>query len=137
MQTFRISGIVRHGKHLGNTMGFPTANLAIPSDVHLPENGVYVGIATLQNGQEWPCVLNQGKHPTLPEGDASIEAHLLGFSGDLYGQKISIEYLEKLRPELHFSSIDALIEQVNKDRNSAKSWFTKGTKREPLLHSRQ
>ncbi len=118
-----VSGIVQQGKHLGRTMGFPTANLAIPAARNLPEDGVYVGTVTLEDGKKLPCVLNQGKHPTLPEGQASIEAHILGFEGDLYGTCISVQYLHKLRPECKFPSIEALRLQIAKDKADAEAWF--------------
>jgi riboflavin kinase/FMN adenylyltransferase len=120
-----ISGIVQKGKRLGRTLGFPTANLAIPREVDLPANGVYIGIVTLSDGTRHRCILNQGHHPTLPGGGASIEAHLFDFSGDLYGARITVEYLHKLRPERKFPSVDALIKQIGKDAEAAKRWFLK------------
>ena len=120
-----VSGIVQQGKRMGRTMGFPTANLAILNAGALPEDGVYVGIVTLEDGQRLPCVLNQGKHPTLPEGQASIEAHILGYEGDLYGKRIGIQYLQKLRPEQKFASVEALIQQIARDKADAQAFFKK------------
>jgi riboflavin kinase/FMN adenylyltransferase len=128
MEGITVSGIVLQGKRLGRTLGFPTINLAIPKTGFLPQDGVYIGMATLGDGSIWPCILNQGKHPTLPEGEASIEAHLLGFDGDLYGQTVAIEYLEKLRPERHFPSVEALRAQIEKDKAIAEAWFAKNKK---------
>ncbi len=118
-----ISGIVQQGKRMGRELGFPTANIAIPVSVQLPQDGVYIGMVTLEDGSKQPCILNQGKHPTLPEGQASIEAHLLDFEGDLYGKRISIEYLHRLRPEHKFPNVGALREQLKKDRADAQAWF--------------
>lgn len=126
MKPIIVSGVVRTGKRMGRTLGFPTANIAMPVGVALPENGVYVGRVTLPNGERWPCVLNQGNHPTLPKGGASVEAHLLGFEGDLYGQRIDIEYLHRLRPERRFPSVEALTEQIERDKQAGLRWFDGG-----------
>lgn len=123
MKRFEITGIVREGKRMGKELGFPTANIAIPQGEEIPENGVYVGTATLADGSVWPCVLNQGDHPTLPEGGASIEAHLLDYEGDLYGSRIGIAYLHRLRGEKRFESVEALKQQVRRDIESTRRWL--------------
>ncbi len=123
MEQITVSGLVRRGKQMGRKLGFPTANIAMPGNAQLPSNGVYVGVATLEDESTWPCVLNQGNHPTLPEGGASIEAHLLDYEGDLYGCCISLTYLSKLRDERRFESVDALRAQVERDKKAARRWF--------------
>jgi ABC-type multidrug transport system ATPase subunit len=114
-----LSGRVIKGKALGRTLGFPTANLCVEGKTPPLERGVYAVIAILPNGQRLPAVLNQGKHPTVPEGEKTVEVHIIGFEGDLYGQKLVIEYRRFLRPEITFPSKDALSLQVQKDMKAA------------------
>ena len=121
-----VKGRIVHGKQLGRTLGFPTANL---QPDHMPEvppqNGVYAAWLYLEEGKlRLPCVLNQGRHPTAPEGPPTIEAHVLDFSGDLYGQRASVEYLRFLRPERKFDSLEALREQIARDGADARAYFS-------------
>ena len=120
----KIAGIVAEGKRVGRTLGFPTANIHPDTNMHAPDkNGVYVARIALADGSLLPCVLNQGRHPTLPEGASTIEAHILDYTGDLYGQHVQIEYLEFLRPEIRFESIEALRTQIAKDEAATRAWF--------------
>ena len=120
----RISGIVEGGKHIGRTLGFPTANIAPDSGSVLPEqNGVYAALLTLADGRALPCVLNKGRHPTLPEGAATVEAFILDFNGDLYGQRVHVDFLAFLRPETRFADKEALRAQIARDAQNARAWF--------------
>ena len=125
----RIKGQVVQGKRLGRTIGFPTANIepfALPE--RMPENGVYTAWLYLDGGKRrLACVLNQGRHPTVPEGPPTIEAHALDFSGDLYGQEAEAEYLEFLRPETAFASLEELKAQIGRDCARARAWFAANT----------
>ena len=117
-----LKGCIVYGKQLGRTLGFPTANLApdVMPDV-MPENGVYAGWFYLEDeNRKLPCVLNQGRHPTVPEGAPTIEAHVLDFSGDLYGKCVTVEFHRFLRAEIRFSSVEELREQIEKDRDRAR-----------------
>ncbi len=120
---FTVSGTVVRGKQLGSRLGFPTANIRY--DVQRgswPANGVYAGLACLDD-RLYLCVLNQGMHPTSPEGMPTVEAHLLDYTGgELYGQQITLEYLCYLRPEKTFPSLEALKEQLGRDLQSARLW---------------
>lgn len=118
-----IKGIVENGKRLGRTIGFPTANIAPEGDVRLPENGVYVAAIWIE-GEERPrvCMLNQGNHPTAPEGKATIEAHILDFAGNIYGKRVQVEYLHFLRPEKRFDSLSDLRAQLEYDCMETRSW---------------
>ena len=111
-----IHGRVVTGKHIGTSLGFPTANVAHESGCELPQNGVYAARIHLP-GYEKPldCVLNQGRHPTLPEGEPTIEAFILDFSGDIYGADVTVEYVEFLRGEVRFPDIGALKAQIERD----------------------
>ena len=120
---FTLTGKVIQGKQLGTRLGFPTANIRY--DAHRsawPAEGVYAGIACVQD-ELFLCILNQGKHPTSPEGVPTVEAHLLDYpGGPLYGEIITLEYLHYLRPEQTFPSLEALTEQLSRDKHSARQW---------------
>ena len=121
----KVSGVIVHGKHLGRTLGYPTANVRPdrPGDA-AAQNGVYVALIRLEGYAEpLPCMLNQGCHPTAPEGAPTIEAHILDFSDDVYGLRAEVEYLEFLRPERRFASLDALKAQLRADLESTREWF--------------
>jgi len=119
-----IRGTVVPGKKIGRTLGFPTANI-LPDDPmpNLPQNGVYAGRIVFETGKTCTCVLNQGKHPTLPDGPSTIEAHILGFAGDLYGTKVTLVYEKFLRPEKAFNDVFALRRQIAQDIAAAKAFF--------------
>lgn len=121
----KITGVIVHGKQLGRTIGFPTANLQ-PDDptAVTADNGVYVAkIAVEGYPDPLPCMLNQGSHPTAPEGAPTIEAHILDFGDDIYDRRAEVEYLRFLRPEKKFPSLDALKEQLKSDLESTRSYF--------------
>ena len=121
-----IEGIVAQGKHLGRRLGFPTANIDPgPSDGEWPQNGVYACAVWIDGDPlAWPAMLNQGVHPTAPEGKPTIEAHIMGFSGDIYARPVRVEYLRFLRPERRFESLDALTAQLERDRAEVLRWIT-------------
>ena len=119
---FTISGVTVPGKRLGSELGFPTANLAYPPGTDLPLDGVYVAEARA-GGRRYLAILNQGRHPTAPEGRATIESHLLGYAGgDLYGQALTLCYLHYLRPEKRFPTLAALQAQLAADERDALAW---------------
>lgn len=121
----KICGTIVHGKHLGRTLGYPTANL-LPDDPapRLGRNGVYVALIWVEGYPEpLRCMVNQGRHPTVPDGPSTIEAHILDFADDIYGLRAEVEYLKFLRPERNFGSLDALKAQLDRDRNSTRDYF--------------
>ena len=123
MLPFTISGQTVRGKRLGTELGFPTANLDYPPGSALPPNGVYVAQATVE-GRRYAAILNQGRHPTAPEGRATIETHLLDYAGgDLYGRHLTLCYLHFLRPERRFASLAALKAQLCADEADALLWI--------------
>ena len=111
---YLISGTVIHGKELGRTIGFPTANIQTAPDKALPKNGVYAGCLTVR-GTEYPAVVNFGRHPTLPEGGYTVEAYLPGQQLNLYGEQVTLRLSRFLRPESRFDSLQALKEQIHHD----------------------
>jgi riboflavin kinase / FMN adenylyltransferase len=122
-RAYSIAGGVIEGDKLGRQLGVPTANLD-PAGLALPPSGVYA-IHALVRGKTHRAVLNIGTRPTLnnPNPPVRIEAHLLDFTGDLYGEELEIVFAEKLRDEQKFPSIDALKSQIARDIEQAKGIF--------------
>jgi riboflavin kinase/FMN adenylyltransferase len=114
-RTYAISGRVVEGDKIGHKLGFPTANLDV-ANLILPPNGVYSGCTKLK-GQFYRVALNIGLRPTVAEKKTRlrVEAHLLDFSGDLYGVELEVEMGEKLRAEKKFASLAELREQIARD----------------------
>ena len=105
---FSLRGPVVHGAERGRAIGFPTANIAVSADRVLPALGVYVTRALIGEAV-YPSVTNIGRRPTFDDGRPSIETYLLDFDGDLYERDMKIELLHRLRGEVRFEGIDALI----------------------------
>src|SRR6266478_2503343 len=122
-RAYSLSGAVIKGDQLGRKLGFPTANLDVTGLV-LPPNGVYLARVQVQ-GHTHRAVVNIGSRPTInsPDPQLRVEAHLLDFNPDLYGQEIEINFMDKLRDEQQFPSLDALKEQIARDISHAKSRF--------------
>jgi riboflavin kinase/FMN adenylyltransferase len=120
---YAISGRVIAGDGVGRKLGFPTANLDAIGLV-LPPNGVYLGLAKIEKKSQ-PVALNIGVRPTLATGGPQlrVEAHLLDFSGDLYGRELEIEIGEKLRDERKFGSLEELKAQIARDVAGARRRF--------------
>jgi len=110
---YRLTGIVTQGAGRGRTLGFPTANL---TDVQtlLPAHGVYCGQAQI-DGHVYPVATSIGPNPTFGEHREKIECHIDGFAGDLYGQDLSVDLLQELRPLQSFESVDKLFQQIQMD----------------------
>lgn len=118
-----FSGTVIHGKKLGRTIGFPTANLKISESYKLiPAQGVYAVQCLIAN-QLVNGMLNIGTNPTVEGQNLSIEVHLLDFEGDLYDQEITVELVKRIRDEKKFESVEALKMQLEKDRLFAQQLF--------------
>jgi riboflavin kinase/FMN adenylyltransferase len=116
-----VIGPVVHGDQRGAKIGFPTANVDAPLEMCLPGDGVYVGWALLR-GTRLPAVVNVGKRPTFYE-DATrslVEAHLLDFDDDIYGATLTVEFLERIRPELRFDGVSELVAQIGRDAEEAR-----------------
>lgn len=102
-----LTGTVVSGRHLGRTLGIPTANLHLPEGVLVPRFGVYACRA-LAEGKAYPAVTNVGIRPTVGGHHVTVEPWLLDYAGDLYGKQITLEFLKFLRPERKFDSLEAL-----------------------------
>ena len=115
---------VRHGRRIGHTIGVPTVNLVIPPHVLVPSHGVYATRVYLPDGTSYPAVTNVGTRPTVNNGtDITVEPWLLGFDGDLYGQRVRVEFHKRLRDEIRFDSLDALRNQIQKDAKATLEYF--------------
>lgn len=114
---FEIRGEVVHGDQRGRTIGFPTANIAVPQAMCLPADGVYAGRYIDEQSRTFMCAVNLGRRPTFVEhSDHSLlEAHLLDFSGDLYGQRARVTFEKFLRSERKFDGLESLRTQLADD----------------------
>jgi riboflavin kinase/FMN adenylyltransferase len=117
-RSFAILGRVERGDERGRKLGFPTANLALHHEV-TPPRGVYVGRVEV-DGVRYRALVNIGVRPTFAgASEEKVEAHLLGFEGNLYGRVLEVELLRRLRDERKFASVDELIAQIRADREAA------------------
>lgn len=120
---YSISGTVVPGKQLGRKIGFPTANLSPNEHKQLvPKPGVYAVIVQLPDAKKYKGILNIGFRPTVDESDnpqLTLEAHILGFTGNLYNQDINIEFIDRIRDEQKFNGLDELRSQLALDAESA------------------
>ena len=116
---FQMRGTVVHGDKRGRTLGYPTANLVPDPALVVPDHGVYACRAEIA-GERHLAAVNVGVRPTFATGRGLlVEAHLIGFEGDLYGEQLRIAFLERLRGEKRFESVDALVQQMHADVDEA------------------
>jgi riboflavin kinase/FMN adenylyltransferase len=121
---YAVSGRVGKGFQRGRTIGFPTANLRPRADLLLP-NGVYAVFVDV-DGTHFPGVANVGMNPTFVGKTRTIEAHLFDFSADLYGMRIRVHFIERLRGEQKFPSVQALTQQIQEDARRARTLLSEG-----------
>ena len=121
-----VRGVVAHGDERGRELGFPTANVSVPGEVLLPADGIYAGWFERADGSTWPAALSLGRRPTFyAEANVSLlEAHLLDFSENLYDEHVRVRFVSRLRGEERFDSIEALIEQIQRDCDDARALLT-------------
>ena len=116
---FDVDGIVLRGDRRGTELGFPTANLKLDRSIAHPPRGVYAGRALTEAGITYTAAINVGVNPQFGGDPATtpwrVESYLLDFDSDLYDQRLRVELHERLRDELRFESVDALVEQMAKD----------------------
>lgn len=111
---FTVSGIVKEGERRGKSLGFPTANLAPGADTIIPADGIYAAWVTA-GGEAHAAAANVGVRPTFDGDTRLLEAYLLDYDGDLYGHRITVEFVQRLRDEVRFESSEALVEQMKRD----------------------
>ena len=125
--------LVEHGKALGRKLQFPTINQPIPPEMVLPRFGVYATMAVVE-GKIYAGVTNVGVRPTVEKGMAPrAETYLIGFSGDLYGRAVPVQFLSFLRPEQKFHSVEALREQIGRDAVKAAQIVKKALQTEETM----
>lgn len=124
-EEFELNGFVVRGKGRGKEFGFPTANIELENDLKLiPGNGVYIVNVKLSGARTFLGMLNIGTNPTVSdENRQSLEVHLLDFNEDLYGQKIEVRFLKRLREEVKFESVEQLIEQIKEDETVTRNFM--------------
>ena len=111
---YSLTGIVEHGNGIGNQIGFPTANIHIDTIKHLPVSGVYTAHTQI-DGVVYYALVNIGNNPTIGNERLSVEAHIVGYQGDLYGQQLTIYFSDFVRSEQKFASLADLQRQIEKD----------------------
>jgi len=116
---YRLPGKVVHGAGRGKGLGFPTANLNPPPEVCVPGPGIYAGY-TLNAGRRRPSAISVGTNPTFGENPLSVEAFVIDFEGDLYGQDVEFEFTARLRDHIAFPSVEALNEAIAGDVEEAR-----------------
>ena len=119
-----LTDVVRYGYRLGRTMGSPTINMWFPDGVLVPAYGVYATKVYLSDGSEHVGVTNVGVRPTVGDfNQATAETYIIGFQGNLYGQRARVEFYARLRPEVKFGSIDELKAQIQRDSDASQRYF--------------
>lgn len=114
---YSIIGKVESGVQEGRKMGFPTANISMEGmEKLIPAHGVYAVVARLDDGSEHLAMMNIGNRPTFNGEKTTLEVNILGYSGDLYGRKLTVSFVKRLRGEKRFESEKALMKQLEKDR---------------------
>ncbi|MFP5385487.1 MAG: bifunctional riboflavin kinase/FAD synthetase [Bacteriovoracia bacterium] len=120
---FHLEGVVVKGEGRGKKIGFPTANIQVSQDLLVPQNGVYV-TRTIYKGMTYNSVTNIGNNPTFNESiQLHVETHLFDFNTDIYGEILEIQFLQKLRDEKKFSTVNDLINQIKIDVDKAKTYL--------------
>jgi riboflavin kinase/FMN adenylyltransferase len=118
-RAYRLGGPIVKGFERGRTIGFPTANISVAADRALPALGVYATRARVA-GHVLAGATNIGRRPTFDAGHVSVETYLLDFEGDIYGERMDLEILERIRGEVKFDGVDALKAQIAKDVQAAR-----------------
>jgi riboflavin kinase / FMN adenylyltransferase len=113
----QVRGTVIQGDERGRLLGYPTANLSVSSMIALPADGVYAGWYIRPDGSRLPAALSLGRRPTFYEHEETslLEAYLLDFSGDLYGESARVEFADRVRGQVRFDNAEALVEQMGRD----------------------
>jgi len=119
-----VRGVVEHGDARGRELGFPTANLAIPSEIQLPADGIYAGWFERADGSSFRTAMSLGHRPTFydrPTDAPLLECHLLDFTGDLYDEAVKVRFVQRLRGEVKFDSVEDLVAQMGRDVDDARA----------------
>jgi riboflavin kinase / FMN adenylyltransferase len=119
---YEVRGVVALGDKRGRELGFPTANVSVPGDILLPADGIYAGWFERPDGSVHASAISLGRRPTFyVEAHVSLlEAHLLDFDGDLYGEHAKVRFVARQRDEVRFDTAEALVEQMRRDVDQAR-----------------
>ena len=116
---YTVHALVVHGNHLGRTLGFPTANLdLLENSEFLAAHGVYA-VRVEFDGSAWHGMANAGVRPTINGRNMVIEVNIFGFSGDIYGKIIVVSFIDRIRAEMKFPGLEALVAQIRADKERA------------------
>ncbi len=121
-RNYSVRGRVISGRRLGRTLGVPTANIALEPTNRLA-HGIYAVVARL-DGRAFPAVASFGTRPTVDDGPPLLEVHLLDFDGDLYGREMEVKFIERIRDELKFDLLPALVAEMERDKERARAILT-------------
>src|ERR671910_937424 len=119
---YEVRGVVARGDRSGTELGFPTANVSVPGDILLPADGAYAGRFDRAGGPGHPALVSLGRRPMFyAESHVSLlEAHLLDFDGDLYGEHVKVRFVARLRGDERFESIEKLVAQARRARDQVR-----------------
>lgn len=119
---YEVRGTVEQGDQRGRTLGFPTANIAVHEEILLPANGIYAGWYERTSGESHAAAIALGRRPQFYDDQpfSLLEAHLLDWDGDLYGERAKVRFVARLRDEKKFESVDQLVEQMHRDCEDAR-----------------
>ena len=122
-RSHEVRGTVETGDQRGRELGFPTANVAVPDRICLPADGIYAGTFVDESGHERGCAISLGRRPTFYEHAETslLEAFVLDFDGDLYGQAVKVRFVDRIRGEERFDSAEALAAQIRRDVEAVRS----------------
>jgi riboflavin kinase/FMN adenylyltransferase len=122
-RAYSVKGIVIHGNKRGREIGFPTANVDFSIEYLPPKQGVYIGAVILKD-KYYPAMINVGHNPTFnAKNNLSVEAYILDFNQDIYGQELEVIFYKRIRAEMKFASIQMLIDQMNEDYFTTRTYF--------------
>ncbi len=111
----RVEGVVIRGDRRGRLLGYPTANLLCHEYAAIPADGVYAGWFIRENSRPLPVAASIGTNPTFAGIERRVEGHILDFDDDLYGERVAIEFVERLREQRTYDTVEALVRQIGKD----------------------
>jgi riboflavin kinase/FMN adenylyltransferase len=117
----RVDGVVVRGDRRGKAMGYPTANVESPPFTAIPADGVYAGHVVMRDArtgesrERFPAAISVGSNPTFQGSRRTVEAYVLDYDGDLYGEHVGVEFVRRLRPMVRFENLDGLLEAMAKD----------------------
>ena len=124
-RSYTVTGVVEHGDKRGRALGFPTMNLDVPHNRLLPRDGIYAAWAVV-NGRRVMAASSLGVRPTFGGGARRLEAFLLDWSGDAYGDRVRVEFAARLRDELRFANAADLAAQIAKDVEATRRALARG-----------